>query len=155
LRLKSLEWLCDLPLKNGEKLKARILFETHASIANVAVGFGFSDLSGNRILTYDTDLQNGYRPSFPQPGLYAVDVEIARLPLQPFAYAVDIGCRSGDSYTLDYIPSALQLEVFPGPATPTFIAHRLAGVRLESNWVWNLHKSVTSPPKRQKIVSIK
>jgi lipopolysaccharide transport system ATP-binding protein len=155
LRLKSLEWLCDLPLKNGEELKARIRFETHAPIANVAVGIGFSDLTGNRILTYDTDLQDGYRPSFPQPGVYAVDVEITGLPLQPYAYALDIGCRSGDSYALDYIPSALQLEVFPGPATPTFIAQRFSGVRLETNWVWDLGKSLSSPATSRNIVSIK
>jgi lipopolysaccharide transport system ATP-binding protein len=138
LRLKSLEWLCDLPLKQGEELKARIVFETHAPVANIAMGIGFSDLTGNRVLTYDTDLRDGYRPSLPRPGVYSVDVEISALPLQPYAYGLDVGCRAGDSYALDYIPTALQLEVLPGPATPEFISQRLSGVRLETNWVWDL-----------------
>jgi lipopolysaccharide transport system ATP-binding protein len=138
LRLKSLEWLCDLPLRYGEPLKARIIFETGVPMLNVAVGIGFTDLSGNRILTYDSDLQDGYRPNLSRPGVYSVDIEIDALPLQPHTYGLDIGCRSGDSYDLDYILSAVQLQVLPGPATPAIGAARSSGVRLESNWVWDL-----------------
>jgi lipopolysaccharide transport system ATP-binding protein len=124
LHLRSLEWLCEVPLKHGVRFKARITLETHSRISNVAGGIGFSDLSGNRLLTYDTDFQDGYRPTLPQSGIYAVDVEITALPLQPYAYLLDIGCRSGDSRGSDYIPAALQLEILPGPATPAFAAQR-------------------------------
>jgi hypothetical protein len=35
------------------------------------------------MLTYDTDLQDGFRPSLTEPGVYVVDFEIGSLPLQP------------------------------------------------------------------------
>jgi lipopolysaccharide transport system ATP-binding protein len=136
--LCSLEWLCKLPLRHGEPIEARIVFESQAAIKDLAIGIGFCDLSGNRILTYDTDLQDGYRPNIAGPGVYAVDVEIDALPLQPDTYTLDIGCRTGDSVALDYIPSALQLEVLAGPRTPGFVAVRSTGVRLNSRWRWNL-----------------
>src|SRR5262249_44607234 len=154
LRLKSLECLCDLPLRNGEPFKARIIFETRVPMVNVAVGIGFTDLSGNRILTYDSDLKDGYRPNLPRPGVYSVDIEIDALPLQPFTYGLDIGCRSGNSYVLDYIPSAFQLEVIPGPATSAIGAARFSGIRLESNWVWDLGKSVSSPINSPVVISL-
>jgi lipopolysaccharide transport system ATP-binding protein len=145
LRLKFLEWLCDIPLRHGEEVKARIVFETQAQVENLAIGIGFSDLNGSRVLTYDTDLQGGKRPTLSRPGLYTVDLEIPALPLQPYAYLIDIGCRSGDSSALDYIPAALELEILPGPATPAFIAERFSGVRLNSNWVWH---DITPAPSR-------
>ena len=49
-------------------------------------------------------------PNLPRAGAYVVEVEIPELPLQPDTYALDIGCRSGETYILDYIPSAFQLE---------------------------------------------
>jgi lipopolysaccharide transport system ATP-binding protein len=150
LRLISIEWHCDLPLRHGEPLTARILFASQAPVANIAVAIGFCDFSGKRILTYDTDLQDGYRPNLPRPGAYEVVVEIDALPLQPDTYMLDIGCRAGDSVSLDYIPSALQLEVLAGPKTPSFIAHRHPGVRLNSRWTWNLENLVGSTPNAQK-----
>jgi lipopolysaccharide transport system ATP-binding protein len=144
LRLRSIEWLCDLPLRHGEEAKARIVFETKAAVANVAVGIGFSDLAGTRILSYETDLPRSYRPNFPEAGVYAVDFTIDALPLQLETYRIDIGCRSGDSYLLDYIPSAFQLEVIAGPRTPGFILQRLSGVRLESRSAWIFDNFVSS-----------
>jgi lipopolysaccharide transport system ATP-binding protein len=154
LRLKSLEWLCDFPLRNGEPLKARITFETRVPMVNVAVGIGFTDLSGNRILTCDSDLQDGYRPDLPRPAVYSVDIEIDALPLQPYIYGLDIGCRSGDSYVLDYIPSAFQLEVIPGRATSAIGSARFSGIRLESNWVWDLGKSASFPINNRAVISL-
>jgi lipopolysaccharide transport system ATP-binding protein len=139
--LNSLEWLCKLPLRHGEPIRARIVFESQVPIKDLAIGIGFSDLSGTRILTYDTDLQDGYRPNIERPGMHAVEFEIDTLPLQPDTYMLDIGCRSGDSASLDYIPSALQVEVLAGPRTPRFVANRFAGVRLNSRWTWNLEGS--------------
>ena len=145
LRLRSLEWLSPLPLRHGEKVEARISFETRTSTANVAAGIGFSDLTGKRILTYDTDLQDGSRPNLPQAGVYSVDVAIDSLPLQPDTYALDIGCRSGDFNALDYIPAAVQVEVLAGERTPRFISQRASGVRLQSRWQWNLEHALSEP----------
>ena len=147
VRLMSLEWLCDLPLRHGEEVKARILFETRAPVANVAVGIGFSDISGKRILTYETDFQDGYRPNLPRTGVYAVEVKIDALPLHPDNYALDIGCRPGEIGLFDYIPSALQFEVLAGPTTPNSLNHyRLPNVRLNSSWEWNLEDSSNATP---------
>lgn len=129
------------------------MFESQVPIKDLAVGIGFCDLSGSRILTYDTDLQDGYRPNIARPGVYAVDVEIDALPLQPDTYVLDIGCRSGDLVALDYIPSALQLEVLAGPRTPRFVANRFAGVRLNSRWTWNLEGSEGSSSSGQTITA--
>jgi lipopolysaccharide transport system ATP-binding protein len=153
LRFTFLEWLCDLPLRHGEQLLARISFETQAPLANVAVGIGFNDLGGRRILTYDTDLQDGYRPSLARAGAYAVDVHIDALPLQPDTYVLEIGCRNGDFAMFDFIPSALQLEVLAGPTTPNFIAQRSPGVRLESRWEWDLGGSLSSPSTGRRMAS--
>jgi lipopolysaccharide transport system ATP-binding protein len=144
LRLKSIEWLSELPLRHGEEVKARIAFETRAPLANVAVGIGFSDLTGNRILSYDSDLQDGSRQKLTQPAVYSVDLKIDELPLQPDTYGLDIGCRSGDSYALDYIPAALQMEVLAGPTTPSFISYRSSGVRLNSRWAWDFGNSLAT-----------
>jgi lipopolysaccharide transport system ATP-binding protein len=146
LRFISIEWLCDLPLRHGEKVEARISFETRAPVANIAVGIGFCDLSGRRILTYETDYQDGYRPNLPRTGPYAVEVKIDALPLHPDTYALDIGCRPGEFGLLDFIPSALQLEVLAGPTTPSSLNHYAQpNVRLNSRWEWNLGDSLISP----------
>jgi lipopolysaccharide transport system ATP-binding protein len=153
LRLRSIEWLCELPLRHGEEVKARIVFETRAPVRDVAVGIGFSDLTGKRILSYETDLPDSHRPHFPHPGVYAVDLAIDALPLQLETYLVDIGCRSGDSHLLDYIPSALQLEVIAGPRTPGFIFQRLSGVRLESRSAWSFDNLVSSDSETAAVYS--
>jgi lipopolysaccharide transport system ATP-binding protein len=136
LRLESLEWLSDLPLRHGEPLRARIRFTTRASLEGVTVGIGFSSFDGRRLLTYETDYQDGHRPNFPKAGTYAVEVGVDQLPLGPDVYTLDLGCRSGDLHALDYIPGGLQIEVTAGPRTPGNIAQANSGVRLESNWTW-------------------
>jgi hypothetical protein len=57
--------------------------------------------------------------------------------LAPDTYTLDIGCRSGDRHSLDYTPAVVQLEVVPGPTTPSSIARANAGVRLASHWSWS------------------
>jgi lipopolysaccharide transport system ATP-binding protein len=149
LRFTSIEWLCDLPLRHGEGVEARIFFEIRAPVSNVAISIGFCDLGGKRILTYDTDLQDGHRPNLPRAGVYAVDVQIDALPLLPDTYLVDIGSRAGDvGGMFDFIPSALQLEVLTGPTTPGFLAQRSSGVRLESRWTWSLGASLAPSAAR-------
>lgn len=83
LRLTSIEWLSDLPLRHGEGLRARIEFESRAPVSRIAIGIGFCDIGGRRILSYDTDLNDCYRPDLPRPGIYAAEVEIDALPLNP------------------------------------------------------------------------
>jgi hypothetical protein len=88
-------------------------------------------------LTYETDFQDGYRPSLKQGGLHSVDVSIAELPLAPGLYSLDLGSRSGDTFTLDYLPGVAQVEVAIGRKTPGYIVRQGAGVRLNSEWNWN------------------
>jgi lipopolysaccharide transport system ATP-binding protein len=102
--LTSIEWLCDLPLSHGEEVKARILFETRAPVANAAVWIDICDLSGRKILHYDTDLQEAYRPNLRRAGVYAVEIEIDALPLGPDTYSLDICCSDRGSGTFDFVP---------------------------------------------------
>jgi lipopolysaccharide transport system ATP-binding protein len=137
LRLTSVEWLSDLPLRHGESVKARIKFTTRAPVQSVAVGIGFSSFEGTRLLTYETDFQDGFRPDLSSPGNYVVDVAVDSLPLAPDLYNFDVGCRSGDFHGLDYLPACSQVEVIAGSKTPGTIVRKGAGVRLPSEWSWD------------------
>lgn len=136
LNLESLEWLCDLPLRHDEPARARITLRVQTRVENVSVGLGFSDSSERRLVTYDTDHQQMVKPEFLEPGLYACEVEINRLPLGPDVYYIDVGCRSGDGHSLDYVQACSRVEVVPGSRTPTYIMRKGAGVRLTSDWTW-------------------
>ena len=46
------------------------------------------------------------------------------LPVGPDVYYLDVGCRSGDFHSLDYIAAAAQLEVIAGPKTPGYIVRK-------------------------------
>src|SRR5262249_26625243 len=140
LRLEGLEWLCDLPLRHGEQIKARINLSTRIPLSHVALGIGFSSIEGKRLVTYDMDHQQSSL-RFARPGRYCVEIEIVSLPLAPDIYLLDIGSRSGDFHSLDYIPAVAQLEIVAGPSTPGYIVRRGAGVRLASKWRW-LHGKV-------------
>jgi lipopolysaccharide transport system ATP-binding protein len=140
LRLESIEWLSGIPLRHGEPVKARVRFETRASVSALSVGIGFSNTSGMRLLTYETDFQDGFRPDLSKPAKYAVDVAIDALPLAPDIYSLDIGCRSGDFHGLEYLPACSQIEVVAGTNTPGTIVREGAGVRLLSEWSWNFTK---------------
>jgi lipopolysaccharide transport system ATP-binding protein len=136
--LESLEWLSNIPLQHGQPLKARICFTTRAPLSDIAIGIGFSGLEGKRLLTYETDFPDGVRPSIVKPGLYWADVEVESLPLGPDIYNLDIGCRSGDFYSVAYLPACVQLEIVAGPNTPGSIVRKDSGVRLASKWSWNV-----------------
>jgi lipopolysaccharide transport system ATP-binding protein len=141
LRLKSFEWLSDLPLRHGEPILARISFETRAPVLAVSVAIGFSALEGIRLLSYETDFQGGIRPDLSTPGSYSVDVAIDALPLAPDVYNLHVGCRSGDFHPLDYVPDCAELEVIAGPRTPGTIVRKGAGVRLSSEWTWDINNA--------------
>jgi lipopolysaccharide transport system ATP-binding protein len=138
LRLQSLEWLSELPLRQGEPVRARIHFTTCASVSGVSVGIGFCAPESARLLTYYTDFQDGFRPDLSTPNKYSVDVAIDSLPLAPDIYETEIGCRSGDFHVLDYVPACSLVEVAPGPNTPAQIIVKGAGAWLRSEWSWDL-----------------
>ena len=140
LRLESVEWLSGLPLRHGEPVKARVRFETRSSVSAVTVGIGISNASGVRLLTYETDFQDGYRPDLSTPGKYTVDVTIDALPAAPDIYGLDIGCRSGDFHALDFLPACSQIEVIAGANTPGTIVREGAAIRLPSEWTWSLDR---------------
>jgi lipopolysaccharide transport system ATP-binding protein len=137
LRFECIEWLCDLPLRHGELLKARIYLKTQSSLRDVAITIGFSNLEGRRLLSYDMDLHKNICQNLPRSGAYWVDFEVDALPLVPDVYNFDIMCRSGGKYLLDFIPAAAQLEIMAGPTTPGFIIGGFGGVRNAGKWVWN------------------
>jgi hypothetical protein len=64
-RLIAFEWLCDLPLRHGEEVKARILFQTRAPVENVAIGSAFVTSAVYRfsvtIATYVISIVQGCR----------------------------------------------------------------------------------------------
>jgi lipopolysaccharide transport system ATP-binding protein len=145
LRLQSMEWLSNLPLRHGETVKARVHFKTYASVPGVSVGIGFCARESTRLLTYYTDFQDGFRPDLP-PGKYSVEIKIDALPLGPEIYEVEVGCRSGDFHVLDYLPTCSLLEVVAGPNTPGYIIVKDTGVRLPSVWSWD--SNMQSPEAR-------
>ena len=145
--LTSIEWLCDFPLRHGEEVKARILFETRAPVANAAVWIDICDLGGRKILHYDTDLQEAYRPNLRRAGVYTVEIEIDALPLGPDTYSLDICCSGRGSGTFDFVPGAFQFEVLPGSTTPGLLcSERWQCVHLKSRWKWNLGTSELASP---------
>lgn len=136
-KIERLEWRSGLPLQHGEKTSARIHFRTTDAVEDVAIGLGFSTLEGVRLLTVETDFQDGHRPGLPRNATGFVDFTIEALPLAPGLYSLDIGARSGDGFALDYLPGFAQLEIAMGLKTPGYIARQGAGVRLPSQWNWN------------------
>ena len=111
LKIDRLEWLSGLPLQHGEKISARIHFHTDGAIDDTAIGLGFSTLEGVRLLTLETDFQDGNRPFLAGNSSGFVDVMLDGLPLAPGLYSLDIGAR--------------------------YITRQGAGVRLVSDWKWN------------------
>jgi lipopolysaccharide transport system ATP-binding protein len=138
LRLQCVEWLCDLPLRHGEPVKLRICLKTRSPIPELSLTIGFSTLEGIRVLSYDSDLHDGVRPNLLRAGAYSIDIEVDSLSLAPEIYNLDIMCRAGESYNLDYIPSAVQLEIVPGPTTPGRLFKSMGGVREACKWIWNI-----------------
>jgi lipopolysaccharide transport system ATP-binding protein len=137
LRVEFIKWLCDLPLRHGEPMKALIQFKTRRPLVDVAVTIGFSTLDGRRLISYDSDLQDRVRPSLSCAGTHSVVLEVDSLTLAPDIYNLDIVCRSGDSRDLDIISGAVQLEIVAGPSTPGYLFRSSGGVRAASKWVWH------------------
>jgi lipopolysaccharide transport system ATP-binding protein len=145
LRLDSVEWLTGLPLRHGEPVRVRIRFATRVPVSAVSVGIGFSNFEGARLLTYQSDSEDCFRPDFRRPGAFAADVVIDSLPLTPDLYNVDVGCGSAGFHTLDYLPACCQLEVIAGPNSPETMYRKGEGVRLASGWFWDPASQRSAP----------
>jgi lipopolysaccharide transport system ATP-binding protein len=136
-RFECLEWLSPFPLQQGEPAKVRLRFEIRAPISDVSITVGLNSPGGTRLLSYHMN-HKAARRDLASPGRYSVDLLIDPLILGPDVYEMDVGSRSGDFHTLDFIRGCTQLEVIAGPNTPAAIAQRSPGVRLEGTWSWDL-----------------
>jgi len=121
------------PPCHGMPCSIQLTLHCKAACEQVSIGVGFSNLDGIRIMTVESDLE-GPRQDLPIGGTISVTVTIDRLHLQPGSYLVDLGLRSGDFNSLDYLPSALQIEVLPGSSTPSSIIRDGPHVRYPANW---------------------
>jgi lipopolysaccharide transport system ATP-binding protein len=135
LRICSIEFNGGNSLRHGEMLTLRIEYETNASVDGVALGVGFSTLDGQRLLTVESDLLDG-RKDLRASHSGVVEATVQQLYLQPGRYLLDLGARSGDYHTADYLPGFAQVEILPGPTTPSTIIREGAGVRMPASWLW-------------------
>ena len=126
-----------LPLRHGEPVEVCIRFEMVLPVSAVTVGIVFSTGEGTRLLTYDFDFPDGFRPDFSDRGTFSVDVTVGALPLGPDIYNVDIGCRSGDAHGLDYVAGCQQVEVMAGPTTPGAIVAKGVGSSPVGRLAWS------------------
>lgn len=135
--LVRLEWLCELPLTHEGPVGLRLHYRAASEVEEVSIGIGFSTLEGVRVLTYETDLY-GPRRRVREGEKGVVELRLPSLPLGPGCYSIDVGARSGDLYGLDYLPGSAQIEVVPGDLTSGNMVLIAAGVRLSSQWSWEL-----------------
>lgn len=135
LKITGITFNDGAAVQHGESLRVTFQFETTAPCDGVALGFGFSTLDGVRILSIDSDL-NGPLRDLPKGYRGSATVTLPRLDLQPGHYALDVGARSGDNSALDYMPGCAQIEVLPGPTTPSVIIRDTGGVRAPGEWEW-------------------
>jgi lipopolysaccharide transport system ATP-binding protein len=136
LRLSEVSLNDDEPVMHGEPLAVRMRYDVLQDVEGVAVGCGFSDTNGTRLLSFDSDLAGGHR-SHAVGDKGDVLFRLDQLPLQPGCYLLDVGVRSGDHFLLDYVPGAAMIEVFPGPSTPGVIIRTGGGgVRIPTQIEW-------------------
>lgn len=135
LKIRGVEFNGGMPILHGEPLNVRIEFETAAAIYNLAFGFGFSSAEGIRVMSVDSDLLEAQR-DLPKGHVGVVEATIPQLQLQPDRYLLDMGARSGNNSTLDYLPGVAQIEVLPGPNTPPLIIRETGGMRIPAQWQW-------------------
>ncbi len=125
---------------HGEPLSVRVEYELREPAYDVAFGIGFASPEGIRVLSIDSDL-GGQRRDLANPHTGAVSLSIDTLNLQPGRYALDIGARSGDHVSLDYLQGCAWIDVLPGPSTPAVIIREGGGVREPARWNWEADKS--------------
>ncbi|HTX64310.1 MAG TPA: ABC transporter ATP-binding protein [Opitutaceae bacterium] len=123
------------PVMHREAFRARIGFRAQTAVEGVAFGIGLCSLEGTRLATLDSDL-DGRRWSYPAGHEGWIELELADLPLSPGRYSLDLGARSGDVTSLDYLPACGLVEVQPGPRTPAgAVQIPGGGLRLSGEWI--------------------
>jgi len=142
MKILGAEFNHGAPVLHGEPLTVRIWYETTAEVHGVSIGFGLCILEGARVISMDTDLQNE-RLDLPAGESGYVEMHMDALPLAPGRYLLDIAARTGDTQSLDWLPSVCQIEVLPGPTTPSMIMCRVVGVRMPAGWAWHRKSAET------------
>lgn len=136
VRLTSVELNNGEMLVHSEPMTFTLRYEVRANVADIAFGVGFTNRDGVRIMSIDSDIP-GPRLQLAPSESASVSCRISNLLLEPGTYLLDIGCRSGDNFAVDYVPACAQITVLPGPTTPSVIAMRSTGrggVRLPAHW---------------------
>ena len=108
------------PPTHAEPFELHFTYRADAFVDEAVVGFGFATLDGLRLYSVDSDLADA-RFRFEAGSSGTVSLRLDHLPLQPGLYALDVGIRSGDLAPVDYLPGCIQIEVLPGPSTPSSI----------------------------------
>jgi lipopolysaccharide transport system ATP-binding protein len=121
-------------VKSGEPFSVRFTIEAHNKVDDACVGLGFSMLEGTRLLTIESDL-NAPRFTLRAGERVEVEASLEQLPLQPATYTIDLGMRSGDFHSVDYLGGAFSLSVIPGKDTPAFLVNSATpGARVPAAW---------------------
>jgi lipopolysaccharide transport system ATP-binding protein len=121
------------PLVHGERLTVRIDYEAYAAVSGCSFGFGISTLDGVRLISFDSDLA-AERRDVEKGECATVECEVDNLHLQPGRYSLDVGARSGDSGSVDYLSACAVVEIIPGVRTPGMIIRGDGGVRYPALW---------------------
>jgi hypothetical protein len=136
MKIIGAEFNHGAPVYHGQPLTVRIWYETTGEVHGVSVGFGLCRLEGARIMSMDTDLQHE-RLDLPAGEKGYVEMQMDAVHLSPGRYLLDIGARTGDTQALDYMGGVCQIEVLPGPTTPSMVMCRDVSVRMPAGWEWN------------------
>lgn len=121
--------------RHGQQLKIVVEFAADEALAEVSFGVGFASADGFRVMTIDSDLEEGGRDlAGSMSG--RIEAVIPSLPLEPGLYSVDVAARSGDRAGLDYLPGCLWVQVLPGSSTGPAALREGGGVRLPALWTW-------------------
>ncbi len=134
VRLTGVTFNGGTPVRHGQPLTAELHYTAHSDAVGVSFGFGFASLEGVRLMSVDSDLL-GQTHDIARGTSGTITAQIDTLLLQPGLYALDLGIRSGDNSALDYLPACAQVEVLPGPDTPSMmIREGGGGVRMPAHW---------------------
>ncbi len=120
-------------IRHGEPLRLELVAQILSPQREISFGAGFSNLDGTRILTLESDLP-GPRLDCDRTGFCTLQASVDTLHLQPGLYRIDLGIRSGDIHSVQYLPSAALIEVLPGPRTPASLLREGGHVRYPSAW---------------------
>jgi lipopolysaccharide transport system ATP-binding protein len=122
------------PIRHGLPLQVELDYEVLADVGGVAFGIGLSSLEGCRIMSSDSDIP-GPRLELSKGTRGRLHLTIPELQIQPGRYFLDVGARSSENKSLDYLPACAQVEVLPGPSTPIVLIGRdvSGGVRVPAD----------------------